>query len=171
MEVTRLNRVSRLTAVSSAQASPRRLNVSRALFAAALVAVATALPAAATAPQSLIVPRLYAKVSASRISVTNQSGARVRLLQRNEYRIVVSDSTTAQNFHLTGPGGEPQDGSCRDDEDDLDGAALARTVRLSLGQESEAPRELRGQGPSARSSWALGLHAAGGLDSPGDDLI
>jgi hypothetical protein len=104
MEATRLNRVSRLTAVSSAQAGPRRLNVSRALFAAALVAVATALPAAANAPQSLIVPRLYAKVSASRISVTNQSGARVRLLQRNEYRIVVSDSTTAQNFHLTGPG-------------------------------------------------------------------
>ncbi len=78
--------------------------MSRAFLAAALLAVATALPAAATAPQSPFVPRLDAKVSARAISVIDRSGARVRLLPQNTYRIVVSDATKAQNFHLTGPG-------------------------------------------------------------------
>jgi hypothetical protein len=78
--------------------------VSRAIFAAALVAVATALPAAATAPQSPIVPRLNAKVTAGTISLRNAAGIRLSSIPQNTYKITVNDSTTAQNFHLIGPG-------------------------------------------------------------------
>ena len=78
--------------------------MSRAFLAAALVAVATALPAAATAPQSLIVPRLNAKVTAGTISLRSAAGIRLSSIPQNTYKITVSDSTRAQNFHLIGPG-------------------------------------------------------------------
>jgi hypothetical protein len=78
--------------------------VSRAFFAAALLAVATALPAAATSPQSLVVPGLNAKVTASTISLRNAAGIRVSSIPQNTYEITVRDSTRAQNFHLIGPG-------------------------------------------------------------------
>jgi opacity protein-like surface antigen len=77
--------------------------VSRSFLAAALVAVATALPAAASAPQSPIVPRLSAKVTSSTISLRNAAGVRIKSIPQNTYKIMVSDATTAQNFHLIGP--------------------------------------------------------------------
>ena len=64
--------------------------------------MALSLPLAASG--SPIVPQLNAKVNARTISLTNASGARVRVLQRNSYRFVVRDATRAQNFHLVGPG-------------------------------------------------------------------
>jgi hypothetical protein len=78
--------------------------VVRALFATALVAVATALPAAANAPSSAFVPRLYATVSTSAISLKDRTGARVRVIPSNTYKIIVRDMTKAQNFRITGPG-------------------------------------------------------------------
>jgi hypothetical protein len=52
----------------------------------------------------MIQPQLNAKVSARSISLTDASGRQVRVLLRNSYRIVVKDSSKAQNFHLVGPG-------------------------------------------------------------------
>jgi hypothetical protein len=49
-------------------------------------------------------PPLSAKVTTSTISLRNAAGIRVRSIPRNTYKITVSDSTTAQNFHLIGPG-------------------------------------------------------------------
>jgi hypothetical protein len=51
-----------------------------------------------------IQPQLNAKVSARTISLTDAKGQRVRTLLQNSYRIVVRDSSKAQNFHLVGPG-------------------------------------------------------------------
>ena len=53
----------------------------RAFLTAALMAAATALPAAAQAPSSPFVPRLYAKVSAKAITLHDASGLRVRELR------------------------------------------------------------------------------------------
>ena len=78
--------------------------MSRAFFAVALVAVATALPAVATEPQSPVQPPLSAKVTSRTISLRNAAGIRVTSIPRNTYKITVSDSTTGQNFHLIGPG-------------------------------------------------------------------
>ena len=60
--------------------------------------VALALPVASGS--SMVKPTLTAKVTATKLTLTQQDGARVRTLQPNVYRIVVHDSTTAQNFHL-----------------------------------------------------------------------
>jgi hypothetical protein len=73
----------------------------RPLLAAALLAV-LALPVGAGG--SPIVPQLNAKVTATSITLVDANGKRVRVLQPNTYRIVVRDRTTAQNFHLVGPG-------------------------------------------------------------------
>jgi hypothetical protein len=51
-----------------------------------------------------VVPRLNAKVTLRTISLKTAAGARVRTLPEGNYRIVVSDTTKAQNFHLKGPG-------------------------------------------------------------------
>lgn len=51
-----------------------------------------------------VVPRLNAKVTSRTISLKTAAGARVRILPEGNYRIVVSDTTKAQNFHLKGPG-------------------------------------------------------------------
>lgn len=64
--------------------------------------VALALPVASGS--SMVKPTLTAKVTATKVTLTQQDGARVRTLQPNVYRLVVHDSTTAQNFHLVGPG-------------------------------------------------------------------
>jgi hypothetical protein len=50
------------------------------------------------------VPRLNGKVTARTISLRTAAGASVRTLRENTYKIVVSDTSKAQNFHLTGPG-------------------------------------------------------------------
>jgi plastocyanin len=51
-----------------------------------------------------VVPRLNGKVTSRTISLKTAAGARVRLLPEGNYRIIVSDTTKAQNFHLKGPG-------------------------------------------------------------------
>jgi hypothetical protein len=73
----------------------------RPLLAAALLAM-LALPVGASG--SPIVPQLTANVTAKSITLVDANGKRVRVLQPNTYRIVVRDRTTAQNFHLVGPG-------------------------------------------------------------------
>ena len=72
----------------------------RLLLAASALAV-LALPA--TSGGSMIRPTLKARVTATSVTLTRPDGTRVRTLQANEYRIVVRDATTAQNFHLVGP--------------------------------------------------------------------
>jgi hypothetical protein len=72
----------------------------RPLFAAAALPV-LALPM--TASGSPIVPELTAKVTARSITVVSSDGTRVRTLEQNNYRFIVRDRTTRQNFHLTGP--------------------------------------------------------------------
>jgi len=56
-----------------------------------------------TATGSMVRPTLTAKVTAKSVTLTRPDGTRVRTLPPNAYRIVVHDSTTAQNFHLVGP--------------------------------------------------------------------
>jgi hypothetical protein len=73
----------------------------RPLLAAVLLSV-LALPVAASG--SPIVPQLSANVTAKSITLVGSDGRKVRVLQPNTYRIVVRDRTTAQNFHLVGPG-------------------------------------------------------------------
>jgi hypothetical protein len=73
----------------------------RSLLAVAAV-VACSLPLAASG--NAIQPQLDAKVTARSISLTDANGRRVRVLIQNSYRIVVRDSSKAQNFHLVGPG-------------------------------------------------------------------
>jgi hypothetical protein len=73
----------------------------RSLVAAAAI-VAVSLPLAASG--NPVLPRLNAKVTARSISLTDAQGQRVRVLLQNEYRIVVKDSSKAQNFHLVGTG-------------------------------------------------------------------
>jgi hypothetical protein len=73
----------------------------RPLLATALLPV-LALPVAASG--SPIVPQLSANVTAKSITLVGSDGRKVRVLQPNTYRIVVRDRTTAQNFHLVGPG-------------------------------------------------------------------
>lgn len=73
----------------------------RPLLAAAVLAV---LAVPVTASGSPIVPQLTANVTGTSISLVGADGKRVRMLQPNTYRIVVRDRTTAQNFHLVGPG-------------------------------------------------------------------
>jgi hypothetical protein len=72
----------------------------RSLLAVAAVA-SFALPLAASG--NPIQPQLDAKVTARSISLTDANGRRVRVLIQNSYRIVVRDSSKAQNFHLVGP--------------------------------------------------------------------
>jgi hypothetical protein len=72
----------------------------RPLLAAALLAVLE-LPVAASG--NPIVPQLTANVTATSITLMDANGKRVRVLQPNQYRIVVRDRTTRQNFHLVGP--------------------------------------------------------------------
>ena len=50
------------------------------------------------------VPKLTAKVTARTISLKTAAGVRVRSLRQGSYRIAVSDTSKAQNFHLIGPG-------------------------------------------------------------------
>ena len=69
------------------------------------VAAAVAVSVPLTASGNPVRPRLDAKVTARSISLTNMNGQRVRLLQPNSYRIVVKDSSKAQNFHLVGTNG------------------------------------------------------------------
>jgi len=73
----------------------------RSLVAASAV-LAAALPLSASG--NAVVPRLNARVTARSISLTDANGRRVRILQQNSYRIVVRDSSKAQNFHLVGTG-------------------------------------------------------------------
>jgi hypothetical protein len=73
----------------------------RPLLAAALLAV---LAVPVTASGSAIVPELTANVTGTSITLVRADGKKVRVLQPNTYRIVVRDRTTAQNFHLVGPG-------------------------------------------------------------------
>jgi hypothetical protein len=63
--------------------------------------VAVFLPLSASG--NAVVPQLNARVTARSISLTDANGQRVRTLLRNSYRIVVKDSSKAQNFHLVGP--------------------------------------------------------------------
>ena len=67
---------------------------------AVAAAVAVALPL--TASGNTVRPQLDAKVTARSISLTDTNGQRVQVLPQNTYRIVVKDSSKAQNFHLVG---------------------------------------------------------------------
>jgi hypothetical protein len=58
----------------------------------------------AVPPPSPVVPRLNGRITSKAISLKTSSGARVKTLQQNTYRITVTDSSKKQNFHLTGPG-------------------------------------------------------------------
>ncbi len=49
-------------------------------------------------------PRLNGKLGPRSISLTDASGQQVKSLRQNSYRLVVKDSSKAQNFHLVGPG-------------------------------------------------------------------
>jgi hypothetical protein len=71
----------------------------RPLLAAGVLAV-FALPVGASG--SPIVPQLTANVTAKSITLVDANGKPVRVLQPNQYRIVVHDRTTKQNFHLIG---------------------------------------------------------------------
>lgn len=73
----------------------------RSLVAVTAVAVVS-LPTAASG--NPILPQLNAKVSARSISLTDSNGRQVRALFQSSYRIVVKDTSKAQNFHLVGPG-------------------------------------------------------------------
>jgi opacity protein-like surface antigen len=71
----------------------------RPLLVAASVAALTPLGASGSAIQ----PQLTATVTARGIALRAEDGSRVQSLQQNSYRIVVSDRTKSQNFHLIGP--------------------------------------------------------------------
>jgi hypothetical protein len=71
----------------------------RPLLAAALLA-GLALPVGASG--NPVVPQLTANVTATSISLVGPNGKPVRVLQPNQYRIVVHDRTAKQNFHLIG---------------------------------------------------------------------
>lgn len=73
----------------------------RPLLGAALL-VGLTLPVAASG--NLVEPQLTAKVTARTISLTMAGGERVEVLDQNNYRFVVRDTTAGQNFHLVGPG-------------------------------------------------------------------
>jgi hypothetical protein len=63
--------------------------------------LALAVPVAAGG--SPVRPTLIAKVTPRSVTLTRPDGTRVKTIQPNSYRIVVRDTTTTQNFHLTGP--------------------------------------------------------------------
>lgn len=69
---------------------------------AAFAVVVVCLPMAASG--TAIQPQLNAKVTSRAISLTDSNGRRVHALQQRSYRVVVRDSSKAQNFHLVGPG-------------------------------------------------------------------
>jgi hypothetical protein len=71
----------------------------RPLLAATLLA-GLALPVGASG--NPIVPQLTANVTATSITLVGANGKPVRVLQPNQYRIVVHDRTAKQNFHLIG---------------------------------------------------------------------
>jgi hypothetical protein len=50
------------------------------------------------------VPKLTGKVTASTISLKTGAGSTVRSVPQNTYKVFVSDTSKAQNFHLSGPG-------------------------------------------------------------------
>jgi hypothetical protein len=72
------------------------------LLVAVTSAITVALPMAASGTPGQ--PRLNGKLSARSISLTDAQGRQVRSLRQNSYRLVVKDSSKAQNFHLVGPG-------------------------------------------------------------------
>lgn len=55
-------------------------------------------------PPSPGVPKLTGKVTSTAITLKTSSGARVTSLVENTYKLVVTDSSKQQNFHLSGPG-------------------------------------------------------------------
>jgi plastocyanin len=48
--------------------------------------------------------KLAGKVTAKAITLNTASGSRVRSVVENTYKVTVNDTSTKQNFHLTGPG-------------------------------------------------------------------
>ena len=48
--------------------------------------------------------KLSGKVTAKAISLSTAAGSRVKSVVENTYKVTVNDSSTKQNFHLTGPG-------------------------------------------------------------------
>ena len=73
----------------------------RALLAGGVL-VAVSIPLAASS--NPIVPQLNAKVTARSIALRDAQGRRVHVLLQNTYRIVVTDSSKTQSFHLVGTG-------------------------------------------------------------------
>jgi plastocyanin len=55
-------------------------------------------------PPPQTVGKLSGKVTTNAISLKTSSGAKVRSLTQGKFRVTVSDTSKAQNFHLTGPG-------------------------------------------------------------------
>jgi plastocyanin len=55
-------------------------------------------------PPPQTVGKLSGKVTTNAISLKTSSGAKVRSLTQGKFRVTISDTSKAQNFHLTGPG-------------------------------------------------------------------
>ena len=55
-------------------------------------------------PPPQTVRKLSGKVTAKAITLKTSAGAKVRSLAQSKYKITVSDTSSTQNFHLTGPG-------------------------------------------------------------------
>ena len=66
-------------------------------------AVLTGLLLSASASGNAVQPQLTAKVTGRSISLVDQSGQRIEMLQQMSYLFVVRDASKTQNFHLIGP--------------------------------------------------------------------
>jgi plastocyanin len=84
--------------------------------------------------------RLSGKVTAKTISLRKSSGARLKSVPQGRFKVTVSDTSTAQNFHLIGPGVNKKTG--------LRGRSkVTWTLRLKQGKyvyRSDKNRRLRG---------------------------
>jgi len=70
------------------------------------VVVGSVLAACAAPPSSAqVAVNVYASVTASSISLTNTTGARITVLRPGLYRFVVTDRSSRRDFHLAGPRG------------------------------------------------------------------
>jgi hypothetical protein len=92
-------------------------------------------------PPPQTVGKLSGKVTTNAISLKTSSGAKVRSLTQGKFRVTISDTSKAQNFHLTGPGVNRKTGIAA-------GAARATwTLTLKPGKytyRSDKSRKLRG---------------------------
>jgi hypothetical protein len=111
------------------------------------------LPSPAPAPT-----RLSGRVAARAITLTNAAGRRAARLKAGRYRITVRDVSTAQNFHLTGPGLNRRTGVAFR-------GTMTWTVSLRAGRytyRSDRSRRLRGTLVVTAATSATSTHAGHG---------